>query len=195
MDLVFAFVVFTALVFPPVLAIQTTSIAVIQGNGDECPADQDREATRQDIRSTVQNLLQNVTIVPTCGEGLWKKVVSFDMKDPSQQCPSPWREYSSIRSCGRPTGASGCVSVMFSTNNVQYNKVCGRAIGYQFYSVDAFGRFMDLPTGTADDNYVDGLSVTHGLFPRKHIWTFAAGLNEPNEVSDPFFWRFACQGS
>ena len=192
MDLVFAFVVFTALVFPPVLAIQTPSIAVIQGNADECPADVDREATRQDIRSTVLNLLQNVTIVPTCGEGLWKKVVSFDMKDPSQQCPSQWREYSSIRSCGRPTGASGCVSVTFTTNNYQYSKVCGRAIGYQFYSPDAFGRLISLPTGTADDNYVDGLSVTHGRFPRKHIWTFAAGLNEANEDTHTNHYRFAC---
>ena len=27
---------------------------------------------------------------------------------------------------------------------------------------------------TIDDNYVDGVSITYGSAPRKHIWTYAA---------------------
>ena len=31
---------------------------------------------------------------------------------------------------------------------------------------------------TIDKPYVDGVSITHGASPRKHIWTYAAGLFE-----------------
>ena len=34
----------------------------------------------------------------------------------------------------------------------------------------------------ANDNYVDGISVTHGRSPRRHIWTFAAAVNEDNPI-------------
>jgi len=36
---------------------------------------------------------------------------------------------------------------------------------------------------TIDDPYVDGVSITHGASPRKHIWTYAGGLYEYNTVS------------
>jgi hypothetical protein len=52
--------------------------------------------------------------------------------------------------------------------------VCGRAIGYQYGSTDAFSYLV---VDTIDSYYVYGISVTHGL-PRNHIWTFAAGLTE-----------------
>ena len=180
-----------ALLFQAVFSQQTLPVTILQIDGDTCPSNQDREAARLNISITIRNLLQNV-LVPACGEGLWKKVAYFNLSDPSQQCPSPWREYSSIRSCGRPTNANGCVSVIFGINGVRYDKVCGRAIGYQFVSPDAFGRFISLPTGTADDNYVDGLSVTYGSSPRNHIWTFAAGMTEANPLSATHHYRFVC---
>ena len=31
---------------------------------------------------------------------------------------------------------------------------------------------------TIDSSYVDGVSLTHGQTPRKHIWTFAAAHDE-----------------
>ena len=37
---------------------------------------------------------------------------------------------------------------------------------------------------TIDSNYVDGISLTHGYSPRKHIWTFAAALHEYNSDRD-----------
>ena len=33
---------------------------------------------------------------------------------------------------------------------------------------------------TVDSTYVDGISLTHGRSPRKHIWTFAVARHESN---------------
>ena len=111
-----------------------------------------------------------------CGYGgVWKRIAYINMSDPVQQCPNAWRGYSTpVRSCGRPvTSRSACAPVFFSTNGMQYSKVCGRAVGYQKGSPDGFGgKTFD---ETLDGLYVDGVSVTHGS-PRTHIWTFAVGL-------------------
>ena len=55
-------------------------------------------------------------------------------------------------------------------------KVCGKVIGYQVSSPDAFA--VNPLSSSVDDVYVNGISVTHGAHPRKHIWTFAAGVTE-----------------
>ena len=52
--------------------------------------------------------------------------------------------------------------------------MCGRAIGYQIGSPDAFGHQA---VAQIDSFYVYGVSITHGI-PRNHIWTYAAGLSE-----------------
>ena len=49
-----------------------------------------------------------------------------------------------------------------------YQRVCGRARGYQKGTPDGFR------SGSVNDIYVDGLSITHGS-PRQHIWTYVAG--------------------
>ena len=56
--------------------------------------------------------------------------------------------------------------------------MCGRIIGYQIGSTDAFAVGAGQSINTS---YVDGISVTHG-FPRQHIWTFAAGIDEGTTV-------------
>ena len=45
-------------------------------------------------------------------------------------------------------------------------------IGYQYGGVKAFG------TPNIDKNYLDGVSLTYGSSPRKHVWSFAAALSE-----------------
>jgi len=40
----------------------------------------------------------------------------------------------------RGTTSSGCVGVNYTTGSVQYDQVCGRIIGYQIGSPDAFYR-------------------------------------------------------
>ena len=72
----------------------------------------------------------------------------------------------------------GCSSASFSVQGVQYTRVCGKIIGYQQKSPDAFWPYRNNRRLTIDDQYVDGISLTHGRNPRKHIWTFAAALHE-----------------
>ncbi len=109
----------------------------------------------------------------------WMRVANLDMTDPHQQCPPDFNFISSPkRLCGRSTSVEGCNSVTFKTLGVQYQKVCGRVIGYQYNSPDAFNRRSCPTPCTIDHHYVDGVSITHGNQPRKHVWTYAAGLME-----------------
>ena len=111
--------------------------------------------------------------------GGWVRVANLNMTSPDQQCPENLRlSYTNpIRLCGRKTD-HGCDSVTFSTYGVQYRQVCGRVRGYQFISPDGFRRHNCPASCTIDKPYVDGVSITHGASPRKHIWTYAAGVYE-----------------
>ena len=111
--------------------------------------------------------------------GGWVRVANLNMTDPDQQCPENLQlSYTNqpIRLCGRSTDGPSCDSVTFTTYGVQYQQVCGRVRGYQFRSPDGF----EYCPCTIDTPYVDGVSITHGASPRKHIWTYAAGLWENN---------------
>ena len=91
-----------------------------------------------------------------CGPGLWHRLVYLNMTDPSQQCPSAWREYNDdgVRACGRPENSPGnCASVQYIFHQ-QYNRVCGRIIiGYQFASPDAFESRMSL-----DEDFTENIT-------------------------------------
>ncbi len=106
------------------------------------------------------------------------RVAYLDITDPSQQCPSGFRlRTSPKRVCDR-TAAPGCTSITFPAHSVQYSKVCGQVRAYQDKTPDAFHPYYANPSVTIDGTYVDGLSITHGRAPRKHIWTFAAAVDE-----------------
>jgi hypothetical protein len=145
------------------------------GSPSMCPSDEARQAGLQSIKNDVKMLLNNSLQGPTindyCGPGQWHRVAYIDMTDPQQNCPVEWREYEAgtIRACGR---VATCSRKTFSTNR-QYSKVCGRIIGYQLSSTDAF----QSGHGSIDGAYVDGVSVTYGN-PRNHVWTFAGGWSE-----------------
>ena len=105
--------------------------------------------------------------------GGWMQVAKLDMTNSSHKCPpgTTLRTFQSgsKRLCGRGIITRvGCSSTMFSTHGIKYNQVCGKIIAYQDKSPDAF-RGQQL---SVDSNYVDGISLTHGRNPRKHIWTF-----------------------
>ena len=113
-----------------------------------------------------------------CGAGEWHRIAYLNMSNPSHQCPSAWREYISdeIRMCRRPNATDGSCPGTFYPFGRNYRKVCGRVIGYQYGSPDAFvhavsGKF------TIDQAYINGISITHGT-PRTHIWSYAAGASE-----------------
>lgn len=124
-----------------------------------------------------------------CGAGGRTRVGFLNMSDPAEVCPSPWREIivpGSVRSCVRNVTGSGCQSVFYSTNGMEYNKVCGRIRGYQYGNVAAFQRYYLDNTLTIDDVYFDGMVLSVGPpGSRQHIWTWAASLSEIyNAASD-----------
>ena len=57
-----------------------------------------------------------------------------------------------------------------------YSRVCGKINGYQVGSTDALGLRRGIIT--IHSNYVDGVSLTHGSNPRRHIWTFVAAHSD-----------------
>ena len=76
-----------------------------------------------------------------------------------------------VTACGRVVGG-GCTSIVYSTYGIGYSRVCGRIEAYQHGSPDSF------VGGSIDSQYLDGISITYGSSPRKHIWTFAAARTE-----------------
>ena len=112
--------------------------------------------------------------------GGWTRVANLDMTVPSQQCPDGFRlvnrTTAPLRTCGRP-GPAGCVSTTFLVHGIEYSQVCGRIRGYQENTPEAFFHHT-LPSPGIDDDYVNGVSLTHGQPPRQHIWTFVAAGGE-----------------
>ena len=109
--------------------------------------------------------------------GGWFRIAYLNMTDPTQSCPSAWRFITSpMRMCGR--AGSNCQSATFSSLGQSYSQVCGRLIGYQFGSTEAFWYYNNRNQVTIDDPYVDaGVSITHGS-PRQHIWSLASGHSQ-----------------
>ncbi len=110
----------------------------------------------------------------------WARVAYIDMINSSHQCPGDMEGFtlSGKRVCGRISSAptQSCVSATFSASGLQYSQVCGRIHGYQYGDPDAFYRSL---SKSIESQYVDGVSVTHGLpGRRKHVWTFATGVSE-----------------
>ena len=66
-----------------------------------------------------------------------------------------------------------CEGLNYTTSSEQYDQVCGRIIGYQIGSPDAFTSGGH----SIDSYYMDGISTTHGS-PRQHIWSFVGGVDE-----------------
>jgi dynein heavy chain len=99
------------------------------------------------------------------------------MKDLGQNCPENWTLSESslpMRTCGKKTEKNTCDSLVISTHGQAYQSVRGQIRAFQFGTPDAF---MVTSTGPSiDDAYVDGISITHGQSPRKHVFTLAVGV-------------------
>ena len=131
----------------------------------------------------------------TCGGQLlrgWTRVASLGFtaaggSSMSIRCPSGFRERSDrnrssgLRACGIESATAACASILFDTHDIPFTGVCGKVLGLRFGSPDGFsGR---VPSTTLDSNYVDGVSLTYGLHPRRHLWTFAAAVSPLPESS------------
>ena len=118
--------------------------------------------------------------ISTCAgvEGGWRRIANIDISA-GDDCPGEWRKatQSNVSFC-RVASKSGsvCSSASFSTNGTNYQRVCGRARGYQ--KGDTLGFYGVRYNRLIDQDYVDGLSITYGRNPRQHIWTFANGRGE-----------------
>ena len=148
---------------------------VIPSNGvNGCPSDEDRQAARQLLQSITDQVLRNYSINSNCGPGLWRQVYYLNASNEDQSCPGDWNSHThqSVRGCG---GAdTSCRSAFSDEISISYNKVCGRLIGIGVDKPDAF--YYRINSITVEDNYLDGVSVTHGApGSRTHIWSFAAG--------------------
>ena len=104
-----------------------------------------------------------------CGLGLWYRLIFLNMSDLSQECPPTWKEYniSGVRACGRPASNTGsCAAILYLTGQM-YSRVCGRVIGYQRRTSDAFRRYAN------NDIDLDGINITRGT-QHDHIWSYVA---------------------
>ena len=116
----------------------------------------------------------------SCGgvTGGWMRVAHLDMTNSSQRCPSGLRQRTDFnqRTCTINSNSFGCSSVTFPVETAYgFSKVCGRIRAFQYGSPDAFSRRSK--NLRIYRNYVDGVVLTVGK-PRRHVWTFAAALDE-----------------
>lgn len=173
---------------------------IIEDSGATCPPARERETLRTQISNEIRPLLQTAILNNqsfVCGNTSgWTRVAYVDMSNNSQQCPGDLREVnrSGIRLCDRDSRADTsqgiCTSVIFPTNGIVYNEVCGRVIGYSMGSTSAFYDYTFVlgADNTIDEYYVDGVTLTHGrVGAREHIWTFVAGLEEDFDNSHAQF--------
>ena len=168
----------------------TYSGEVVPGDGSQtCPSKEKREIERNKVDNATLSLLRESVIallqgyMYSCSESTgWRRVAYLNMSDPSQQCPSVWQEITTPhRVCGRRSTSASCEGLTYSTGSEQYDQVCGRIIGYQLSTPDAFrGSSLSI-----DTSYLDGVSVTYGS-PRQHIWSFAGGLDEDISVQPSY---------
>ena len=116
----------------------------------------------------------NGDFITTCAGvgGGWRRIANIDISA-GDNCPSGWTKdtYSDNSFCRKSFDGSGCSSATFTTSGITYQKVCGKARGYQKGHPNGGGAFNSL---TLDGYYANGLSITYGS-PQQHIWTYANG--------------------
>ena len=137
-------------------------------------------------RLKVQRHLQNAVpiidaggvAVPECGPGPWLQIADFDFSSATDPCPPEWELVTAPAGrggCRQLDTAAGCTVATFSTNGVEYGKVCGQIIGAATGNPDAF-RELGAPGPTVAANgvrLIDGVTITYSS-EIQHIWTLSA---------------------
>ena len=111
----------------------------------------------------------------SCGgvTGGWTRVAGFNFRDENTPCLNGFKRRNDSRNsltCGIGSSSGSCSSMNFDTYSIPYTQVCGMVLAYQHGTPEAFNHNESI-----DSNYVDGVSLTYGSHPRKHIWSFASG--------------------
>ena len=141
-----------------------------------------RISDNQWIYCNISTITASDDYISTCAGvgGGWRRIVNINISA-GDDCPGEWKKgtQSGVSFCRVASNDRfTCSSAKFSTNGISYQRVCGRARGYQkgtttgFYGT-SLGR-------TIDQDYVAGLSITYSRNPRQHIWTYASGWHEHN---------------
>ena len=98
----------------------------------------------------------------TCagGGGGWRRIVNINISA-GDNCPGEWRNamQSGVSFCRVASDEEQCSSAKFSTNGISYQRVCGRARGYQ--KGQTMRLYGSRYSRTIDDDYVSGLSITY----------------------------------
>ena len=120
-----------------------------------------------------------------CGnEGGWTRLAYINMTNPMHSCPSGFHLISAfgLRFCDPQI--TGCGSTNFSSMGLRYQQVCGQLQGYQAGHPTAFSPYISSNFSlTIDDAYLDGISITYGSIPRKHIWSYTTGDEDTSNSS------------
>ena len=99
----------------------------------------------------------------------------------TSDCPQGFVKKKGSKYCVRsPSKSGGCVSISVPTHGIKYDRVCASITAYQVGTPD--GVSGSTRPGSIDEAYVDGVSMTHGKSPRKHIWTYMASLSEKKPI-------------
>ena len=112
----------------------------------------------------------------SCGgrDGGWMRIANVQNGD---SCPSGWKQMlSPVKACRAISNNPGCYSTYFDNRQFSYQHICGKVVGYQKGTSDAFYSlsYTTYPSKAIDGPYVDGISLTYGT-PRKHLFTYASG--------------------
>ena len=125
--------------------------------------------------------IANGDSISTCAGvgGGWRRIVNINISA-GDDCPDEWRKatQSGVSFCRVASNDSQftCSSANFSTNGISYQRVCGRARGYQ--KGWTLGFYTGRQNASIDKYYISGLSITHSNNPRQHIWSFVSGHSE-----------------
>ena len=111
--------------------------------------------------------------ISTCAgvRGGWRRIVNINISA-GDDCLGEWRKatQSGVSFCRVASDDyNTCSSGNFSTNGISYQRVCGRAIGYQKGHTLGFYGSHSSYSKTIDEECVSGLSITYGTNTRKHI--------------------------
>ena len=127
----------------------------------------------------------------TCNgiNGAWKRIAYLNTNENPISCPSRFEVRSDTSNppiCRRNNRHAGCSSVIYLSNGMSYSQVCGRVRIHQQETPDEFqsdNNNISRNGPSEDQNYVDGVSLTHGTSPnRNHIWTFTAVIKFGDDI-------------
>ena len=101
--------------------------------------------------------------------------------------------------CGRRSTCGSCEGLTYTTGSEQYDQVCGRIIGYQISTPDAFDGADGVPSLSIDSYYTDEINLTndildtfsvgswpwpHPLISKSHIYAMVRALRPANAPHD-----------